>query len=165
MHPYPHTYVASACAASSGSVAVSSPELPAIETAAPPQFGGPGGVWSPETLLCASLADCFILTFRAAARAARFGWQSLDCRVEGVLERVGEVSHFTRFTTFARLTVPAGTDAAKARELLERAEHGCLIANSVRGSRSLDAQVIAEEPAPAPRLAETPDRAVAGGRS
>jgi organic hydroperoxide reductase OsmC/OhrA len=165
MHPYPHTYAASASAASSGSVAVSSPELPIIKTAAPVQFDGPGGVWSPETLLCASLADCFILTFRAVARAARFGWQSLDCRVEGVLERVGQVSQFTRFTTFARLTVPLGTDAARARELLERAEHGCLIANSVRGSRSLDAQVIAEEPAPALRLAETSDRAVAGGQS
>ena len=165
MHPYPHSYVVSASAASSGSVAVFSPELPAIETAAPPQFGGPGGVWSPETLLCASLADCFILTFRAVARAARFGWQSLDCRVEGMLERVGRVSHFTRFTTFATLTVPAATDAAKARELLERAEQGCLIANSVRGSRSLDAQVIAQGPAPASRLVETSDRPVVGRRS
>jgi hypothetical protein len=26
--------------------------------------------------------------------------------------------------------------------MLERAEHGCLIANSVRGSRTLEAQVI-----------------------
>lgn len=163
MHPYPHTYVASASAATNGSVAVSSPELSAIETAAPRQFDGPGGVWSPETLLCASLADCFILTFRGVARAARFGWQRLECRVEGVLERVGQVSQFTRFTTFARLTVASGTDAAKARELLERAEQGCLIANSVRGSRSLDAQVIAEESAPAPQTAEASDKAVEQG--
>ncbi len=42
----------------------------------------------------------------------------------------------------AELTVPAGTDAVKAREMLDRAEHGCLIANSLRGSRSLEAQVI-----------------------
>jgi organic hydroperoxide reductase OsmC/OhrA len=142
MHPYPHTYVASACAENTGLVAVASPQLPTLETAAPPQFDGPGDVWSPETLLCASLADCFILTFRAITRAARFEWLRLECRVEGVLERVGRVSQFTRYTTFATLTVPAGTDAAKARELLERAEHGCLIANSLRGTRILDAQVI-----------------------
>lgn len=141
MHPYPHTYVASAAGEDKGFVALASPQLPGLETAPPPQFDGPGGAWSPETLLCASLADCFILTFRAVARAARFEWSRLECRVEGVLERVGRMSQFTRYTTFARLTVPEGTDLAKARELLERAEQGCLIANSVNGARTLETQI------------------------
>ncbi len=118
-------------------------QLPTLETAAPPEFDGPGGVWSPETLLCASVADCFILTFRAVARAARFEWQRLECRVEGVLERVERVSQFTRYTTIARLTIPSGADVAKARVLLEQAEHGCLISNSLRGSRTLDSEVVA----------------------
>lgn len=142
MHPYPHTYVASAAAQNVGLVAVASPQLPTLETAPPPQFDGPGGVWSPETLLCASVADCFILTFRAVSRAARLEWQRLECRVEGVLDRVERTPQFTRFTTFATLTVPPGTDTAKARELLERAESSCLIANSLRGLRALDAQVL-----------------------
>ena len=120
---------------------VSSPQLPNLETAPPPEFDGPEGVWSPETLLCASIADCFILTFRAVSRAARLEWSQLECRVEGVLERIERTSQFTRYTTFAKLTIPAGTDAAKARGLLEQAEHGCLIANSLRGSRSLEAEV------------------------
>lgn len=123
---------------------VGSPQLPSFETAAPPEFDGPGGVWSPETLLCASLADCFILTFRAVSRAARFEWSRLECRVEGVLERVGRTSQFTRYTTFAKLSVPDGADTAKARELLERAEQGCLIANSVNGSRALETQISVE---------------------
>lgn len=149
MHPYPHTYVASGSAEFTGLVAVSSSELPGLETAAPPQFDGAGGVWSPETLLCASIADCFILTFRAVARASRFRWLRLECRVEGLLERVGQVPQFTRYTTFATLTVPAGADSAKARELLDRAEHGCLVSNSLRGMRVLEAQVISAEPAAA----------------
>ena len=124
-------------------VKVSSTQLPTLETAAPPEFDGPGGVWSPETLLCASIADCFVLTFRAVARAARFEWLHLECRVEGVLERVERVSQFTRYTTIARLTVPAGADVAKARVLLEQAEHGCLISNSLRGSRTLNSEVVA----------------------
>jgi organic hydroperoxide reductase OsmC/OhrA len=153
MHPYPHTYIASAAGQSKGSVAVTSPQLSSLETAPPPQFDGPGGVWSPETLLCASIADCLILTFRAVSRAARFEWSQLDCRVEGVLERVGPISQFTRFTTFARLRVPSGSDAAKARELLERAEHGCLIANSLRGTRTLEMEVLLESPASEPAVA------------
>jgi organic hydroperoxide reductase OsmC/OhrA len=142
MHPYPHTYVASAEGTNAGFVAVESPQLPAIESAAPPEFDGPSGVWSPETLLCASVADCFILTFRAVARAARLEWIKLECRVEGVLERMERVSRFTKFSTFARLSVPKGVDAAKARELLERAEQGCLIANSLVGARSLQTDVV-----------------------
>jgi organic hydroperoxide reductase OsmC/OhrA len=142
MHPYPHVYVVAAAGDTVGPVSVSAVKLPDLQTAPPPEFDGPGGMWSPETLLCASVADCFILTFRAVCRAARLEWQRLDCRVEGVLDRVDRVPQFTRFSTFATLTVPVNTDVAKARELLERAEHGCLIANSLRGSRALEAQVV-----------------------
>src|SRR5579859_7019264 len=130
MHPYPHTYHASAAGEKAGMLTVRSAQVSDIESAAPPEFDGPGGVWSPETLLCASLADCFILTFRALSRAARFNWLHLDCRVEGVLERIERQSRFTRFKTFATLAVPAGSDSAAAKRLLEQAEHGCLIANS-----------------------------------
>ncbi len=147
MHPYPHTYLAGAAGRDSGAVTVSSPQLPSFDTASPPEFDGPGGVWSPETLLCASLADCFILTFREVSRAARLRWLSLECRVEGVLERVERTPQFTRFTTFATLGVPPGTDVALARKLLEKAEHGCLIANSLHASRALEVQVtITEQP-------------------
>jgi organic hydroperoxide reductase OsmC/OhrA len=145
MHPYPHIYNATAAAGVAGPVVVGSPQLPDLETAAPPQFGGPGGTWSPETLLCAALADCFILTFRGLSRAAGFAWLRLECRVDGVLERVERVAQFTGMTTIARLTVGADADLAVARDLLERAEHGCLIANSLTGSRRLDAQIVVEE--------------------
>lgn len=163
MQPYPHTYVASAAGEGAGFVTLASPQLPSLATAPPPEFDGPGGVWSPETLLCASLADCFILTFRAVSRAARFEWSRLECRVEGVLERVGRRSRFTRYTTFAKLTVPEGADPAKARELLERADQGCLIANSVNGLRSLETE-ISVEGAPAAvrdRSDPMPDEALA----
>lgn len=148
MQPYPHRYTASATAPVLGAVTLSAPSLPSLESAPPPEFGGPGGKWSPETLLCAAVADCFILTFRAVARAARFDWLALDCHVDGVLERIDGQSQFTRFATTARLTVPAGADATKARDLLERAEHGCLIVNSLRGTCTLETQIDTTEIGP-----------------
>lgn len=141
MHPYPHTYTVSAKAQTTGLVTVASPQLPDLQTAPPPEFDGPGGVWSPEAFLCAAVADCFVLTFRAVSRAAHLEWLRLNCRVDGVLERVDRVSQFTRFTTFADLVVPPQTDAGTARKLLEQAERGCLIANSLRGTRVLEAQI------------------------
>jgi organic hydroperoxide reductase OsmC/OhrA len=142
MKAYPHIYTASAEGTGVGFVAVTTEQLAPIETAPPPQFDGPGGLWSPETLLCASVADCFILTFRAVARAARLEWLELECRVSGTLDRIERVSQFTQFTTFARLFVPVGADEVKARELLERAEQGCLVANSLRGTRDLQAEIV-----------------------
>jgi hypothetical protein len=83
-----------------------------------------------------------MLTFRAVACAAHFEWLELNCRAEGVLERAERGSQFSRYKTFAILTVPAGVDLAVPRELLERAESGCSITNSLRGSRSLEVQVL-----------------------
>ena len=142
MHPYPHVYTATASGRPEGTVALNSPSLPEIATAPPPEFDGPGGVWSPETMLCASLADCFVLSFRAIARASKLEWSELACRVEGVLERVEGVTQFTGYTTFASLKVPPGFETAKARKLLEKAEHLCLISNSLRGKRTLVAEVV-----------------------
>ena len=117
------------------------PDLPALDTAPPPQFDGPGGLWSPETLLCAAVANCLILTFRAIARASKFDWLELNCRTEALLERVQGGARFTRYTSYATLKLPAGADAAKARLLLEKSEHSCLVANSLNGERLLHVEV------------------------
>ncbi len=142
MKPYPHTYRVSARGATAGSVVVASQAVPDIQSAPPPDFDGPGDVWPPETLLVAAVADCFILTFRGVARAAHLDWEQLECHVEGILERVSGVTQFSNFSTRAKLTVKAGSDSAKAQEVLQRAEKGCLIVNSLRGERHLQAELI-----------------------
>lgn len=141
MHPYPHLYGVTASATSTGLVDIDSPSLPTLKSAPPPEFDGPGGAWSPETLLCAALADCFVLTFRALTVGNRFAWSKLECRVEGTLDRVEKVAQFAKFTTFAHLTLPVGADEAKAHSLLEKSEQYCLISNSVKGTRSLVIQI------------------------
>jgi organic hydroperoxide reductase OsmC/OhrA len=125
-------------------VPVSSTGLPSLATAPPAEFDGPGDRWSPETLLVAALADCFLLSFRGVARANKFDWHALGCSVEGKLDRVEGKTHFTHYVVRATLRVPAGTDEAKARQLLERAEHVCLISNSLVGQRSLEPTVIVD---------------------
>jgi organic hydroperoxide reductase OsmC/OhrA len=142
MHPYPHQYRVTATASAEGVVTLGSTGLADIPSMPPPEFDGPPGYWSPETLLIAAVADCYVLSFRSVARAGKVGWTSLAVDVEGVLERVDGVTRFTRFTTRARLVVPAGTDPAKARASLDRAEKVCLITNSLNGERHLEAEVV-----------------------
>ncbi len=69
-------------------------------------------------------------------------WVSLNCEVTGVLDRVEKVSQFTDFNLRVTLEVPPGTDEAKAARLLEKAEHACLITNSLKSAKHLDATVI-----------------------
>ncbi len=118
MQDYPHHYVAVAAAQSDSNVQLSSPGLDNIESAGPAEFGGPGDLWSPETLLVASVADCFILSFRAIARASKFEWTALSCDVVGVLDRIERVTRFTEFKVRAVLEAPDGTNEDKARRLL-----------------------------------------------
>ena len=141
MHPYPHRYTAAAAGTASGKVTLSAHGLPDLDSEPPVEFNGPGDRWSPETLLCAAVADCLVLTFRSIARAARLDWHSIDCHTEGILDRADGVSRFIRFTSQVCLTVPGGTDEAKARQLVEKSEHGCLIANSLNSERTLSIEL------------------------
>lgn len=142
MQAYPHHYRATANSVNGPMVQISSPGLEAIGTASPAEFGGPGDRWSPETLLVAAVADCFILTFKAIAGASKFDWLDLQCAVEGKLDRVERVTRFTAFDIRARLTVPAGTDEQKARHILEKSEAVCLITNSLNGAKTLHIELL-----------------------
>lgn len=142
MHPFPHRYQVRVSAATEGTLRLAGEGLPDLQSMPPPEFDGPGGYWSPETLLLAAVADCFVLTFRAIAKASRFDWRELSADVEGLLERADGNSRFTRFQTRARLVVPPGTDVARARALMEKAEKGCLISNSLTASRHLECEII-----------------------
>lgn len=137
MHPFPHRYVVSASAEPEGYVAVASAGLDPLHSAPPVEFDGPGDRWSPETLLCGALADCFVLTFRAIARARQLPWVSIEVEVLGTLERVERNSRFTRFDVEARLRVPPGADFEAADRLLHLVEAGCLIGNSLTAPRHL----------------------------
>jgi organic hydroperoxide reductase OsmC/OhrA len=141
MHPFPHHYPVAATASFDSEVSLTAPGVPVIKSAGPVEFGGPGDLWSPESLLVASVADCFVLSFRAIARVAKFDWVNLDCQVNGTLDRVDGQSRFTDFVVKARLTIPKGADVAKAEKLLHKAERGCLITNSLYAESHLELEV------------------------
>jgi organic hydroperoxide reductase OsmC/OhrA len=143
MQALPHLYSALATASAADStVRIDSAGLHSLETDAPAEFGGPGNKWSPETLFVAAIADCYILTFRAIARASKLEWLAIDCEVEGTLDRVDGVTKFTRYEIRAKLSVATGTDVEKARHIMEKSESVCLITNSLSGEKVLSAEVM-----------------------
>jgi peroxiredoxin-like protein len=131
VQPHPHHYRVHARTGSNGSVFVESDGVPVLRTAPPIEYDGPGDQWSPEGLLVAAAADCFLLTFRAVAAASKFAWRRLECDAEGVLDRREGVVRFTGMHLTARLLIPAGGDIERAKHLLEKAESSCLVTRSL----------------------------------
>ena len=141
MQEYPHQYVVKAAATTSSNVSLSGKNLPQIESAAPAEFGGPGDRWSPETLLVAAVADCFLLSFKAIARASKVDWKQIECVVQGTLDRVDRKTLFTGFILKVEVHVPETVDTRKVQRLLEKAESACLITNSMHAGTELISEV------------------------
>jgi uncharacterized OsmC-like protein len=141
---FPHHYVVAAACRPEGVVRLSAAGVPELASQPPKQFGGPGDVWSPEDLLCAAVADCFCLSFRAIAAASKFSYNDLECEVTGTLDRVERAMLFTEFKVVARLTLPAGADADRGHKLLEKAEQTCLVTNSLKSAVHLEASVVVQ---------------------
>jgi organic hydroperoxide reductase OsmC/OhrA len=146
MEAFPHRYRVQASGRATGDVELTSAGLTPLWSSSPAEFDGPGDRWSPETLLVGAVADCFVLTFRAIARASRLSWTRLDCEVTGTLERVDRVIQFTRLDVCARLRVSDRTDTDLARHALEKAERQCLITSSLKAPVDLDLQIDVAQP-------------------
>jgi organic hydroperoxide reductase OsmC/OhrA len=142
MHPFPHRYRVRVGIAPEGEVSLDSEGLAQLRSLPPPEFGGPGGYWSPETLMLAAVGDCMTLTFRAIAKASRFEWRELAADVEGLLERIDGNSRFTAITIRVRLVVPPGTDVERSKRLLDKAVHGCPVSNSLTARKHVEAEIV-----------------------
>jgi organic hydroperoxide reductase OsmC/OhrA len=145
MKPLPHVYEVSATAGPEGDVELQAVHLPFLHSAPPVEFGGPGDRWSPETFLAAAVGDCFVLTFRGVARAAKLAWASLRVDVAGTLDRVDRVTRFTAFEVRVHLVVPAGTPVDQAKAVLLKAEQNCLISNSLSATVHLHSDVVVDQ--------------------
>jgi len=142
MQAYPHHYHVDASGGPQGDVALSAEGVASLASAPPVEFGGPGGRWSPESLLVAAVADCFVLTLRAVARASDLPWTRVQCAVSGTLDKVGGKTRFTAFDLHVKLEVAQGADVDKATRLLQKAEASCLITQSLSGATHLTTEIV-----------------------
>jgi peroxiredoxin-like protein len=109
-----------------------------VRVATPPEFKGHENIWSPEDLFVASANVCLMTTFLAVAERAGLAFSSYESTAEGRLEIVEGKFQFTAITIRPSITLTSGGDAAKAKELIEKAEHNCLISNSMKAKVILE---------------------------
>lgn len=141
MASFPHEYKVSSAGGPDGALAVESKGLPTLENQTPPEFGGPEGYWSPETLVTGAVASCLILTFRNLAHAQKLEWSNLEVDCNGEVDKTREGLRFTKFTIKAALTVTADADESKARAILENAKKYCLVTASLTSETQMSAEI------------------------
>ena len=120
---------------------------PGLDFAAPPEFQGVAGVWSPEHLFLGAVATCFVTTFSAIAEFSKFSFHALTVGVEGILEKAEGGYRFTRVFVDAALTIEREEDRERAQRLLEKAERSCLISRSIQSTIVLRPSIEILQPA------------------
>ncbi len=120
---------------------ISAAGKPDIQVATPPEFKGHEGIWSPEDLFVASANICLMTTFLAFAERAGLAFTSYESDAEGLLELVEGKFQFTKIVLKPQVTLKQGEDAAKAKEILEKAEASCPISNSMKTGVTLEPTV------------------------
>jgi len=114
---------------------------PDVQVATPPEFKGHENIWSPEDLFVASANVCLMTTFLAVAERAGLAFSSYESTAEGRLEIVEGKFQFTAITIRPSIILKPGGDPARAKELIEKAEHNCLISNSMKAKVTLEATI------------------------
>ena len=116
-----------------------------INFAAPPEFGGEPGLWTPEHLLLAAVSTCYVATLRAVAEASKLQLHSLELAVEGTIEKQEGGFRFTRVLLRPAVTIAKEEDRERMGRVLEKAERACLITRSLACATLLEAKIMVEE--------------------
>lgn len=142
MKPLPHVYDVRLVGGPTGYATLSVEGAPALRTAPPRDFDGPGDAWGPEHLLLAAVETCFLFTLRAVAHASRIEFTALEVRATGTVDRRDGVTRFTEIALRPKLTLPPGADRDRALRALDRSERTCLVSASLATPIRLEPEVV-----------------------
>jgi organic hydroperoxide reductase OsmC/OhrA len=121
-----------------------------IHFAAPPQFGGLEGRWTPEDLLLSAVASCFTTTFRVLAEYSK--WEYIDLQVEarGTVEKAASGYSFTGIVLRPVLKILGEPERERGVHLLQKANGLCLVSRALAVTQTFEPVVeVANTAAPA----------------
>jgi peroxiredoxin-like protein len=145
VNPLPHRYTVRLAGSGSGHATLAADGLPELRTAPPLEFDGPGDAWSPEHLLLGAVQTCFLFTLRGMARASGIAIPRCEVDAEGTVDRTDRVTRFTEIVLRLRLALAPGVDRARARRVVEKAEHACLVSASLATPVRLELELLESE--------------------
>jgi organic hydroperoxide reductase OsmC/OhrA len=120
---------------------------PALPVAAPPEFGGPEGMWCPEELLVASVAGCLMSTFLYFAERFDVPIKTYSSTSQGTISKTADGLRFTGVEVAIRATVgdEAAREKAAALRLQEKLEKYCPVSAALNCPVRLELTITAAE--------------------
>ena len=110
----------------------SAPNKPVIVGSSDPNFRGDATRYNPEELLVASLSACHMLWYLHLCSENDVVVTAYMDDAHGTMAETADGGgHFIEVTLRPVITIQAGSDAARAKQLHERAHELCYIANSM----------------------------------
>jgi peroxiredoxin-like protein len=114
----------------------------AIHFAAPPQFGGMEGRWTPEHLLLTAIASCFTTTFQAIAEYSKFEYRDLQVEAEGEVRSIaGHGYQFTGIVLRPTISISGEANRDRAVALLNKAKAACMVSKCLATPPQVEATV------------------------
>jgi peroxiredoxin-like protein len=113
----------------------------AIHFAAPPQFGGLEGRWTPEDLFISAVASCYTTTFHAIADSSKFDYNDLEVEAEGIVKKTGTGYAFAEIVLRPSLTIPNEDSRERAVTLLQRARELCLVSRALATAQNFETKI------------------------
>ncbi len=103
-----------------------------LSVATPKEFGGPGGFWTPEDLLVASIASCLMSTFLYFIDRAGITLRSYRTHASGRMEKTPEGLRFAAIEARISIEVENPRDAEFIRRMKDKVEKACPVSASLR---------------------------------
>jgi peroxiredoxin-like protein len=112
-----------------------------IHFAAPPQFGGMDGRWTPEDLLLTAVASCFTTTFQAIAEYEGFEYRDLQVEAQGEMRKTPEGFSFEEVVIRPTLGILDESKSERAVALLRKAGSVCMVSKTLANPPKLEIKV------------------------
>lgn len=103
----------------------------AIHFTAPKEFGGLEGRWTPEELLLAALAGCFITTLRSMSGSAQFDFTDLQVEASGTVRKSESGYGFSEIVIRPNLKIASLKEREHVLDLLKKADRLCLVCRAI----------------------------------
>jgi organic hydroperoxide reductase OsmC/OhrA len=123
----------------------------ALPMSSAPSYRGDPARANPEQLFVASLSACQALTYLFLAAKNGIAVVAYADDAEGQLGLVDGHMRMSRVTLRPRITLEAGTNEARARDLVAKAHDNCFIANSVSTPVEVLSTIAFADPAALPK--------------
>jgi organic hydroperoxide reductase OsmC/OhrA len=141
-----HTYrIRSTSTTLRSGLAVAEGIEPTIAFSAPPEFKGQAGHWTPEHLLVAAAASCYVSTFSGMAFNSNLEFFSLELESEGILTEDHEGWRFREIVIRPRLMIARAEQKGLGSRLLQKAKDHCLVGRSLACPIVLESALVMEE--------------------